>query len=173
MGRPSKRTAERETVLLQALRAGMTRTAACKTAGLDVNTLADWIKGNAEFSGAVTKAEADAVLFALGRINKSAREAEVVETFDRQGNLIRRVTKYDWRAAAWWLEHSPGTRAEWGSTSKVELSGPDGGPIESAAVLTWHPDEKWLSEFARVAREATPAGDDGAVGAADHADDTD
>lgn len=155
MGRPSKRTELREAVVLQALRAGMTRTDTAEVAGIGVSTLRDWIASNPTFSAAVTKAEADAVLFALGRINKAAREAEIVETFDRAGVLIRRVTKYDWHAAAWWMEHSPTTRGEWGNNAKVEVTGPNGDAL-GPAIVTWQPDKAWLDEFARVAREATP-----------------
>jgi hypothetical protein len=166
MPRPSKHSREPETLILNALRTGATRTDACATAGIHLDTLAGWQKVSPGLSERLEEAEAEAVLFFGARIAKAAREAEVAETFARQGNLLRRITKYDWRAAAWWLEHHPRTRGNWAATAKVEVSGPDGGPVETRDVIKWVPDEAWMRQYARVAREVEA--DD-----ADDLDDTD
>jgi hypothetical protein len=158
MGRPTKLTPERTALAVNVLRGGNTREAAAAAIEVDPDTFGRWTRTNAEFRRAVEHAEHEAELLFASRIRKSAVEAEVVETFDRAGNLLRRVTKYDWKAAAWWLERR--RPKEWKPVQGVEVSGPDGGPIESRDVVTWQPDEAWMREYARVAAEVNADGDD-------------
>lgn len=84
MARPSKRTPECERRIIDALRAGNTRKAACAYAGIDLHTLARWSAANATFATAIEKAEADAEVRAV---------AAVVKAGEKQ-----------WQAHAWWLE---------------------------------------------------------------------
>lgn len=101
MGRPgiSSFTPETREKILGALRAGNYRVAACKFAGISVDTFGRWIKaGNAgeerfaEFAEQVKQAEAQA-------------EASLVAT-------IRKAAGDHWQAAAWLLERKYVTR--WG-----------------------------------------------------------
>jgi hypothetical protein len=85
MGRPSKRTAEREERLLTALAAGNTIRASCIYAGIGVQTMADWRERSRDFRDAVEKAEADAEVRFVAQIAKAAHDGT-------------------WQAAAWWLE---------------------------------------------------------------------
>jgi hypothetical protein len=85
LGRPSKRTPEREARLLEALRAGNTRNAACHYAGITRETLGEWIARFSDFSDGVQKAEADAEVRMVAQIARAANEGT-------------------WQAAAWWLE---------------------------------------------------------------------
>lgn len=101
MGRPgiSSFTPETQEKILNALRAGNYRVAACKFAGISVDTFGRWMKaGNAgeerfaEFAEQVKQAEAQA-------------EASLVAT-------IRKAAGDHWQAAAWLLERKYVTR--WG-----------------------------------------------------------
>jgi hypothetical protein len=47
--------------------------------------------------------------------------------------LIRKAAEKNWQAAAWYLERR--NYQEWGRKDKVEVSGPQGGPIPIAAVV--------------------------------------
>ena len=101
MARPSKYCPERAGAILEALRAGNTRTAAAAGAELSYETLRRWLAGNEEFRAALEKAEAEA------------------ETrFVRQ--IERAVTDGTWQAAAWWLERRrPG---DWGRRERIDVS---------------------------------------------------
>jgi len=106
MGRPTKRTPEREQAIFNALRLGNTRTAAAAYAEVHRDTLYEWLN-DPTFSDAVEKAEADAEARFLGQIAKAAADGT-------------------WTAAAWWLERRRGDA--YGKReridSKVEMSGP-------------------------------------------------
>ena len=84
-GSPGKRSPERETAILNALRVGNTRRASAQAAEVSEDTLANWCKADSVFLGAVIKAEADAELRFLGQVAKAA-------------------AANNWQAAAWWLE---------------------------------------------------------------------
>lgn len=99
-GRPTKRTPEREKRLLDALRAGNTRKAACHFAGIDPSTLENWLRISA-FSDAVKKAEADAEVRMVGQVAQAARDGT-------------------WQAAAWWLERR--RPDDYGRVDRVELT---------------------------------------------------
>lgn len=85
VGRPSKRTPEREQRILDALRAGSTRKTACAHAAVEQHTFQRWVLRFAHFAQAVEKAEADAQLRHEAVIAKAAQDGT-------------------WQASAWWLE---------------------------------------------------------------------
>ena len=62
-GRPTKYTEQTVAKLLDALRGGNTRRAACAVANISQDTLAVWLKDKPEFSDAVEKAEGEAEEF--------------------------------------------------------------------------------------------------------------
>lgn len=101
MARPPKRSPERETAILNALRVGNTRRASCAAAEVSVDSLARWMEADAEFRGAVVKAEADAELRFLGQVAKAAA-----------GN--------NWQAAAWWLERRQHT--DYGRRDRIDMN---------------------------------------------------
>lgn len=113
MARPSKRTPERQTAILNSLRVGNTRRAAAAAAEIDHATFYRWLDDDATLRDAVEKAEADAEQRFLGNIAKAAAEGT-------------------WQAAAWWLERR--RPEEYRKREGVELTGRDGGPIETADV---------------------------------------
>ena len=85
VGRPSKRTPEREARLLEALRAGNTRKAACHYAAISDETFSTWQARDLDFLDAVKKAEGDAEVRMVAQIAQAAQTGT-------------------WQAAAWWLE---------------------------------------------------------------------
>ena len=85
VGRPTKRTPEREQRLLDALRAGNTRLHAAKYAGIGENTLGDWLRRFRDFRDLIEKAESEAVVRHVANIAKAAQDGQ-------------------WTASAWWLE---------------------------------------------------------------------
>jgi hypothetical protein len=96
MAAPSKFTPLTVERLCKAIRLGATYELACKSAGISYDTLNNWRKGKSfpagttkaekvQFFDAIEKAEGDAVLHWLGKIEDAANEGT-------------------WQAAAWKLE---------------------------------------------------------------------
>lgn len=175
---PAKRTmplarqmAARRAVIA-ALRTGATRSAASAAGQISRETFYQWladdvnentpyrveIDGEATeeritFPDAVRRAEDEAEFRYAATLRKAATEAEVIDTYDRAGNLIRRVTKYDWKAAAWWLERR--RKESWRPPAQVEVSGPDGGPVKTETV-EFKPTDEFRREFAAAIAELPP-----------------
>ena len=84
MARPTKRSPEREQVILNALRLGNTRRNSAAYAEISHETFYNWLD-DLTFRDAVEKAEADAEARFVGQIVKAAHDGT-------------------WTAAAWWLE---------------------------------------------------------------------
>lgn len=121
MARPTKRTPQREQAILNALRLGNTRTAAAAFAEVDRVSLWRWVESDAAFRNAVEKAEADAEFRFVSQVASAAADGT-------------------WTAAAWWLERRrPNEYARRDRVdSRVEVSGPGGGPIETLQSLSDH-----------------------------------
>jgi hypothetical protein len=98
-GRPSKRNADIEKKLLDALSNGLPYRAACGLAGISTETLRVWRRDNPSFEQAVQFAEARAVERDLANVREAGRD--------------------DWRASAWALERR--CPAEFGS-AQVQLN---------------------------------------------------
>lgn len=110
MARRPKRSPEREEAILNALRVGNTRRASAAAASVSHETFYNWLQ-DVTFLDAVEHAEAEAELRFLGQVAKHAAKSP--------------------QAAQWWLEHR--RPADYGR-HMLELSGPDGGPIETRDV---------------------------------------
>jgi transposase len=98
-GRPSKRTPEREQRLLDALRAGNTRKAACLYAGISDESLANWSRRSLDFLDRLTRAEA---------------ESEVALVA-----IVRQAAQTDWRAGMALLERR--FPDSWGRRDRVDI----------------------------------------------------
>lgn len=113
MARPTKLNDEVTAKICEALRTGNTRRAACAYAGIDQDTLGNWLRRSSDFSDAVKKAESDCEISYAAVIKRAAvghdvykkvtktktvGEVSVVETTE----TISR--EFEWQAAAWWLE---------------------------------------------------------------------
>jgi hypothetical protein len=157
-GRPSKMTPERVDIILRLLKAGNTREAAAQGAQVDAATMRRWCAAVPQFKAQVEDAEHAAEVAFASRIRKAATEAEVVEHFDQRGNLLTRRTKYDWKAAAWWLERRRGSTWK-PAPQQVDVSGTveheHTGSVE-VNVTVWRPDEAWLAALARNERDLPP-----------------
>ena len=136
MARPTKRSPEREQAILGALRLGNTRRNAIAYAEIDDNTFYRWMDADGTFREAVVKAESDAEARFLGVIAKAAHEGT-------------------WTAAAWWLERR--RHEDYRKREGVEITGRDGGPIESRDVTNTLSDSD-LREALREAERLAGAG---------------
>jgi hypothetical protein len=100
MARPSKLTPQVEQAILDAIRRGATRTAAFEAAGVHRSKISVWLARFATFRDALTRAEAEAEIKAVGHITDAA-----------EGGT--------WQASAWWLERR--RHAEWGKVDRIEI----------------------------------------------------
>lgn len=133
MARPTKRTAERQQKILDALRAGNYLETAATYAGVHRDTLNEWRKKFPGFSDAVDEARASA-------------EAKNVA-------IIQRAAELHWQAAAWWLERSfPG---RYGRRERIEHTGGEGGPVQ--VEINRPLSHERALELARLALELEPA----------------
>lgn len=122
-GRKTKLTPEIQQVICEAIRLGLTYSAACDLAGIDFTTFTRWVQWGKEqskgqfylFYKAVNESNAIAKLALIKRVQAAANEhnVETVKRItglgeDNKEILIKeeRVTsrEWDWRAAAWILE---------------------------------------------------------------------
>src|SRR5215510_3663877 len=142
-----KFTPERVTRLLDGLKAGMTRSAACGAVGIDLDTLNRWQRRYAGFAVQVKQSEAEAEARYTSIISKAAFGHEVtirrettkpliVKTVDANGikhEHLEHITEItietrresDWRAALEWLKRR--RKEDW--TERQELVGAEGQPI--------------------------------------------
>lgn len=100
VGRHPKRSPERETAILNALRVGNTRRASHQAAGVSHQTFYNWLE-DGTFLEAVEHAEAEAELRFLGQVAKHAATSP--------------------QAAQWWLERR--RPVDYRRTDGVELTG--------------------------------------------------
>jgi hypothetical protein len=99
MSRPTKRTPDRVTAILQALDAGHTRRVAAAAGGICEETFRRWVAADPVLQQRVAQSEAVA-------------EHSLVECIKRAGEV-------DWRAAAWLLERR--NPAAWSIRYQQEL----------------------------------------------------
>jgi hypothetical protein len=104
--------------LLKALALGMTRRAAAAAAGFSKTTLYRMLENDADGTlvTAIEKAEGQAEATYSTIVANAAADPK------------------NWTAAAWWLERRH--PQDYSKRDKVEMSGPDGGPIESRDVTS-------------------------------------
>lgn len=120
-GRPTKRTKETISRILQAIEMGATRRLASLYAGIDDSTFYDWQARFPDFADQVKRAEAKSALRWLAKIEQAANEGS-------------------WQAAAWKLERL--YKAEYGRQINATHSGGEqpvkvqhGGTVSIEAVL--------------------------------------
>jgi len=128
MARPTKLTPAVEKVILDALRAGATRTAAFEAAGVGRDRIAVWMRRFPAFAGAVASSEAGAELGAVIAIRQAIRAG-------------------GWRAAAWWLEHKRSD--DWGRVDRVEIIG----SVRELARAAGVDEDLAIAEAERILRE--------------------
>jgi hypothetical protein len=121
MPRPSKYDATRSKAILDALRAGNTRTASVAYAGIDYKTFQKWRATFPEFDADVQKAEADV----------EVRNVAIIQT----------ASKTTWQAAAWWLERR--RPDDWKLRNETAVTGKDGGDLK---VIVQYEDVRIMAE---------------------------
>jgi hypothetical protein len=110
MARRSKYTPELVRQICEILAEGNPRRTACVLAGVSEETFYTWLRAKPEFSEAIKKAEEEAIRRNVGIVQSAARE--------------------HWQAAAWWLERKAPDEFGQRSRQTVEVTGPDGGPVQ-------------------------------------------
>lgn len=111
-GRPTKYTPDRVKRILEAIKLGVAYIDAASYAGVGLATFNEWRDRYPEFAGAVEEAAGQAVVANMAKIQKAATEGS-------------------WQASAWILERRHPDR--YGRTTRTELTGPDGGPVQTQA----------------------------------------
>lgn len=101
MARPSKLTPATEKVILDALRAGATRTAAFEAAGISRRRIPGYLRDFVTFRHAVLQAEAQAEVYATVKVRQA-------------------IDAGSWRAAFLWLERR--RREDWGRRVTIDLA---------------------------------------------------
>lgn len=125
MAQKSKFTPAVREKIVQGLRGGAHRSTAAQFGGVSHTTLRNWLllaedpqapPEYVEFLDEVTKAEADAEIIRLARINKAGADGV-------------------WQADTWWLERK--MPEKWGKKDRtqMEITGADGGPVSIQASL--------------------------------------
>lgn len=120
-------TPEVQERIVSAIRAGNYLETAAAYAGVTTQTLHSWrVRATKEresiASGNEARENESKFLDFLDAVERARAEAEV-----RTVALIQQAAPNSWQAAAWYLERSHPKR--WARREKVEMSGPEGGPI--------------------------------------------
>lgn len=154
MSRPTKLTEETSLKIVALVRAGNYRETACAAVGIIPKTLRNWLH-RASQGG---KRNADYIKFA-----EDLEKAEALAEARDNAKVTSAAEAGDWRAAAWRLARKRPDR--WGERTRLEHSGPDGGPIEtrqSGVVVLPPEDSDDEADREREAREdRREPGDDG------------
>jgi len=127
-----KKTDPRIEPLLTALRAGNTRRAAARYAGIHSTQFYRWLEGTA-FRAQVERAEADAEVRMLTKVAQAANGG-------------------DWKAAAWWLERR--LPADYGRRERIELQSELLSEIEKLAAEQGLDRETVLAELRQILPQA-------------------
>jgi hypothetical protein len=128
-GQPTKYTPERVAAILRDIRAGLFLKAAAAANGISYETLCAWRRENPDFSDAVNEAR---MLSAATGIT-----------------VIRAAGRTDWRAEAWYLQHS--FPEEFGKArTQLAITGADGGAVEPQVVYRKPPSWEHQVEVARL-----------------------
>lgn len=117
-GQPTKFTPKTKEKILKAIRLGLSITKACNIAGIEYNTYRNWE------TKALYDKEPDYVDF----FQECERAKDEREAF-HLNQIVQASRDGTWQASAWFLERS--LPQVYGRPNKVELTGKDGGPIQS------------------------------------------
>ena len=145
-GRKTKLTDESQDKICLFIKAGAYIETAAKAAGISKQTFYNWMeKGNSgrfpryvEFMDAIEKALVHAELVDIGRIDKAAASGV-------------------WQASAWKLERKFPERWQKRGLQKMELSGPDGNPIQIQPAVN---HELVVEEAKKMLKAAEDAGEE-------------
>jgi hypothetical protein len=126
-GRPTKLTPTVERAVCKAVRAGNYIETAAALAGINKDTLYDWLKRGAREATRIDAGhEPDAGEAPYVQFSDAVKKA-LAESESADLRRIERAGADQWQAAAWRLERRFPDR--WGR-QRVEVTGKDGGPLE-------------------------------------------
>lgn len=111
-GRPTKDTVDRIEQITYALATGHTKRAAAAAAGVGHSTFYEWLRADPEFAERVEQAIRLCERALVERIRLAASEGRVTRWYGANGEVVMERREFDWRAAAWLLEHHPALRWE-------------------------------------------------------------
>lgn len=133
IGRTTELTPQVQSELLTMLTTGAYIEHACQAAGIGTRSYYRWMERGENYENAIQDNQnpdkADLEFWHFWQAVTRAR----ARTSTRVSGLVLRAAEKDWRAAAWWLEHS--FPNEWGKR-RVEVTGADGGPILGIDFIT-------------------------------------
>lgn len=122
MARPTKLTEARAEEIVEKIRNGNFAVVSAVSCGITEQTYYNWLnRGQAEL------AAGESTIYA--EFFESVKEAEA----EAEVTTLREMNRDDkWQRRAWWLERRFPKR--WGQKAALEVSGPDGGPVQTADV---------------------------------------
>jgi hypothetical protein len=134
MGRPTKLTPDIHRAIVTALEAGNYQDDSAAYAGVSTSALYNWMaRGRAErerVEAGEKPRKAEAIFVEFVDAVESARAKAAVR---HVANIAKAANEGAWQASAWYLERS--YPQKWGRLNRTEISGPDGGPIETRVDL--------------------------------------
>lgn len=159
-GRPLTLTPKLVKQIIGYIRLGSYIETACQACGVPNSTLRVWLTQAAELRKIVEKAKEEGqevtlsidetkLLRFLKAMDKAVAEAEMLDL-----STIQQASKNAWQAAAWRLERRFPDR--WGRRDfvKSELSGPEGGPIQTEqTVMPMDPENVKKAYKEKIRRE--------------------
>jgi transposase-like protein len=123
---PRKYSAEVHKIIVDALADGNYRRTAAALAGITEDTLRNWLDAADEGNEELAQFAADV------RAAETSAEAELVK-------VVKASAIEDWHAAAWILTHRHA--GQWGNSTKTEITGANGGPLQLQDVTKLSDDE--------------------------------
>lgn len=132
MARPTKLTPEVHRAIVTALEAGNYQDDSAAYAGVSTAAYYNWTaRGRAErerIEAGEKARRTEAIFMEFLDAVESARAKAAVR---HVANIAKAANDGQWQASAWYLERS--YPQKWGRVSRTEISGPQGGPIETTS----------------------------------------
>ena len=125
-GRPTKYSPEVHERIVASVRDGNYRKVAAGAGGIEERTLMDWLNAGRDGEEPFASLLAD--------IEAAERDAEADMV-----KVVRESAKEDWHAASWYLARKHTDR--WGQKQAVEVTGANGGPLQTLDVTKLTDDE--------------------------------
>lgn len=146
MGRPTKLTEARHKAIVKAIREGNFAQVAAAAHGITEQTYYNWLtRGQADLDSGDPERESSIFAKFFEAIKQAEAEAEI--------KMMRELQRDEkWQRRAWWLERRFPRR--WGQKQSLEVSGPEGRPIEVNAQAEL---ESFLHDRREAIREAQAA----------------
>lgn len=136
-GKPFAISGEKKEIFLQALREGNFLSTATRLAGIEKNTLLDWLckGGDERYTRAIRHADAVEPYYSfVEEVLEAEAHAEVQAV-----QKVNQAGAKDWRAASWMLERRHGRR--WGARdTRLGVSSGDGKILGGTQVVVFIPD---------------------------------